>query len=164
MNVVGSLFWAGIAAEVIGLGLLYVKLPYYIEGQKSEGRVVELRKTYARGRWNRNHEMFAPVVSYHAKGRSHTLVGYAMSSSPYRVGDRVEVIYLASSPTSALINDFNQVWLVPCLAIFGGIALLGIAIALHYLYRRDAEALEREYQEAAPPGQAPLQAENAMRG
>lgn len=164
MNVVGSLFWTGIAAEIIGLGLLYVKLPYYFEGQKAEGRVTELRKTYTRGRWNRHHDMIAPVVSYVAKGRPHTMVGYGMSHSSYRVGDRVEVVYLASSPKSALINDFSQVWLIPCLAIFGGIGFLGTAIALHYLYRRDAEAVVSDHLEAATPGQTPLQTENAMRG
>ena len=83
-------------------------------------------------------KMYAPIVEFEAAGGKQRVVSRVRSNTrDYRVGQRVNVLYLEADPTHALIDGFWERWLgvvlfAPFALVFGGIGA-GFGI---YFWRR----------------------------
>src|SRR5688572_1437313 len=115
----GALAVLGLA--LLGLGGLFLlpSVTHIAAGQTTEGIVVKIAK-----RPSRRGTMYTPVVAY-IVDREEYIVSTSISSSwnGYRLGQAVPVLYLADDPEQAVIGDFQQLYLMPCVFGFPGFVL-----------------------------------------
>jgi hypothetical protein len=113
----------------IGIGLLIGAFFAYqntrgflIGAATTEGKVVELE----RSRSGDSH-VYRPVVEFNTPGESVVRFTSPVGSNPasYSVGEKVEVMYLESSPEKARINGFFSLWGLPViLGVLGSVFFL----------------------------------------
>jgi hypothetical protein len=109
----GALAVLGLA--LVGLGGLFLlpSVPYISAGQPTEGIVVKIAK-----RPGPKGTMYTPVVGYLVDSEEYIVSSSTSSSwNAYHVGEVVPVLYFADDPEQAVIGDFQQLYLWPC--IFG---------------------------------------------
>ena len=82
-------------------------------GVHTQGKVVDFAST------TRGVPTPIPVLAFTATdGKPYRIV--ASTSGDYKKDERLEVVYHAAQPASALVNDFQQLWLGPlALTLFG---------------------------------------------
>lgn len=73
---------------------------------------------------------YAPMVSFNSSEGKAIEFKSALSSTskPYKIGDKVTVVYLKGNPSSAEIYSFTRMWLVSLGVLFGGIVVLLIGV------------------------------------
>jgi hypothetical protein len=94
-------------------------------GQTAEGLVIDVeRSERARG-------ATTPVVRFSTpNGESVVFRGFAQFRSPYAVGDRVRVRYVAAAPSRAEIDAWATLWRALVVALSIATALIGGGIAI----------------------------------
>jgi hypothetical protein len=109
----GALAVLGLA--LVGLGGLFLlpSVAHIAAGQPTEGIVVKITK-----RPGPKGTMYTPVVAYIVDSEDYIVSSSTSSSwNSYRVGEVVPVLYFADDPEQAVIGDFQQLYLLPC--VFG---------------------------------------------
>jgi len=83
---------------------------------------------------------YKPVVTYEAaNGRSiRFTASFSSKPAPYRVGERVEVLYAPQDPSDARIKGFSSLWLGPVILCGMGVVFAGIGGGM-LLARRSGE-------------------------
>lgn len=118
----------------IGLVFLYFTIKYLRNGIKIEAKVVGIYQGRAK-------------VEYQIGGRKYEFLGTVSSSPPaYKIGDKINVIYLKNNHSKVRIYDFSTFWLFPI--SFGGVGLFILLMGLISLFidikRDEIEKLNRD--------------------
>ena len=109
----GALALIGLA--LLGLGSLFLlpSVAYIASGQPTEGIIVKVAS-----RPGPKGTMYTPVVAYIVDSEEYIVSSSTSSSwNSYHVGEAVPVLYFADDPEQAVIGDFQQLYLLPC--VFG---------------------------------------------
>lgn len=134
-------------AALLGAGLLAGGLYWarqnqslVAEGSRAEGTVVSLIDTGSGSK-----RKWKPLVRFvAADGRSVEFTTSTSSSPPaYSVGERVRVLYRASSPEEAAIDGFLALWLGPLILGGVGAGFLGIGGGMIVYAKARARLAER---------------------
>ena len=107
-------------------------------GIQTIGVITELRLSHDKD----GDELFAPTFRFVDRTGATNSIDSTLYSSPrrYHVGETVPVIYRASNPKSARINNFAEHWFVPLItAAFATVALISIPIRNKWLTHRARE-------------------------
>lgn len=132
---------------VVGLILAGVSVAFLADAERARGTVVALEWRSDHNGASRKKRMDDKLVAYpvveftSAEGTPRTFRNSTGSNPPsYEVGERVEVLYRADSPTDARIDGFASLWLLPL--VFGGVGLaiagIGTAVASARRWRSQA--------------------------
>jgi len=78
-----------------------------------------------------------PVVQFPANFAPITFtMSYSSTNEPYKVGDRVGVLYSPDRPSAARVNSFFSLWYFPVFMLGAGGVLLLVGLGLLLLARR----------------------------
>jgi hypothetical protein len=120
----GAVGFLGLA--LLGLGGLFLlpSVAYIVSGQPTEGIVVKIAK-----RPSPKGTMYTPVVAYIVDSEEYIVSSSTSSSwNAYRVGEVVPVLYFADDPEQAVIGDFQQLYLLPCVFGVPGLVLAVVGL------------------------------------
>jgi hypothetical protein len=127
--------WGGIVAAVIGCGFAAYQSIWLFRSIPTRGIIVEL--TPIRDQ-EQNATSYAPRFTFkNDYGRAYTVTSSVQSNPPeFAVGEQVRVRYIRSNPSSAKLDSFWQLWLVPFVCTSLGIFFSGAGYLLLRLERR----------------------------
>jgi Protein of unknown function (DUF3592) len=78
-----------------------------------------------------------PIVQFPANLTPITFtMSYSSTNEPYKVGDRVAVLYSPDQPSAARVNSFFSLWYFPVFMLVAGGVLLLVGLGLLLLARR----------------------------
>ena len=133
MSVLANMDIKGLGTGMLlGLGLLIaaavvllLNFTYLTQGERTVGVVAGYKDFYNR----KSNTVFAPVVQYSAPGGVYKVVGsLSVPRSLYPVNKEVPVLFLRSDPTSAVIADFVQMFMIP--TIIGSLGLICLTVTI----------------------------------
>lgn len=108
---------------LVGLVLLLRAVMSLMFGKQTEGIVVRLVE-------DQEDHMFAPVVKFNGDGQEFEFEHPVYQTPPYKIGDKVSVLYTPGNPKSARIKSFSALFMVPivlgisgCICASGGLFL-----------------------------------------
>jgi hypothetical protein len=118
---------------LVGLGLLIacggffvLSLNYVINGERTEGVVVNLRTGASR-----HGTTYAPVVYYVVGGEQYRVPNTSASTVRiYRKGQEVPVLYMPDDPGDSKIANFSELYLLPTILGTLGVVCFGAACGL----------------------------------
>ena len=116
----------GISWFVPGNILLFVRMWFYENSNTTNGIIIENRPNK-----NKNGEIeYTPVYQYKDSEDKQYVNAEKFSSNPpmYKMNQQIEVRYSVKSPSKSMINNFNNIFLLPIIFIFGGVLFLLIGV------------------------------------
>jgi len=118
IKLIGGIFLAvGLVVAAIGAYFFIGTQDLLQNGQRSTGKVVELRKAPTA-------RYFSTVVEFETTAQGKVTAISKMGSNPpaHKVGDSVTVFYRAQSPEDILLDEPLELWFLS--GLFGGIGLI----------------------------------------
>jgi hypothetical protein len=124
-----------IGLGVLGFGLLFLLatlvlvarlLGLLAQGQNTEGTVVRLVE-------DQEDHMFAPVIQFTANGGLMEFTHPIYQNPPYKIGEKVRVLYNKNNPGKAKIRTFSSMYLLPLALGLIGFALMAAGFFLFRL-------------------------------
>ncbi len=148
---------------VIGIVLVYAGFYFYNDiqsvrknGIKTEGVIVRYERRGNRTISERENGMFVvPIVQFQtATGQVVVVEGKVDNTSVLQnlceTGEQVEIIYDPQNPEHAVINTFAELWFVPLLAWFIGVAFIIVPpFTIWKYYREKRTGQYQVYHQAA---------------
>jgi len=124
----GSALFLVVALTFAGMSVRLVAA-----GQRTRGRIIDLVESRSRGSVTAQ-----PVVGFTDSGGvprvSKCRLGRPVDE--FRVGQEVPVIYVPGSESSAQIDSFEDLWMVP--TVFGVTGAVTMTVAVWFLRRKSA--------------------------
>ncbi len=128
-----ALLTFGIVLGIISIFLTIWQIRFTTKGIKVEGVAKQVT-------WDDRDNMYYTTVMFKTEeGDEHEFKSKtSYSYRPYVNGEKLEVIYLASSPSSAIVNSFSEIWFMPILSgvLAVSIAGIGFGFKISEIYRR----------------------------
>jgi hypothetical protein len=130
----GALAVLGLALAGLGGLFLLPSVAHIVSGLLTEGIVVKIAK-----RPSPKGTMYAPVVAYIVDSEEYIVSSSASTSwNGYYVGEAVPVLYFADDPEQAVIGDFQQLYLWPCIFGVPGLVLTIVGLGCGIIVVRRA--------------------------
>lgn len=120
------LLTGGAFAAVWGYGKYVERKKLLATGLKAEGTVIELRSGGSR----QGNTVYTPVIKFETLNKEWITkeYGFGSSTSKYRVGDSVDVIYEAGDPNHFIIDNRQNELLGPVLIGVGVILIVSVIV------------------------------------
>lgn len=124
-----------IGLGVLGFGLLFLLatlvlvmrlLGLLAQGQTTDGTVVRLVEDH-------EDHMFAPVIQFTVNGNAMEFTHPIYQNPPYKIGEKVQVLYNKNNPGKAKIRTFASMYLLPLALGLIGFALVAAGFFLFQL-------------------------------
>jgi Protein of unknown function (DUF3592) len=126
---------AGIAVLLTGCGIAIYQAVWISRSATTTGRIVGLIATKDQEQGSTS---YAPQFTFEDdRGRVYTVSSGVQSNPPeFRIGEHVRIRYIENHPSSAKIDSFWQLWLVPFVCTVLGIFLIPAGYILLRVERR----------------------------
>lgn len=111
-------------ALAVGVVLIVREAPLLLHSGPARGDVVGVERRQLAGT-----ALYAPVVRFSAAGTMHVFTARP-GSTPYQIGDAVEVRYDLRNPDHATADDLVTMWLPAVCALGAALVLSGVGSAL----------------------------------
>ena len=149
-----------VGAVLVGIGtwLFLGKLSFLDRSTVTDGVVVDLESHSSK-----NGRTYRPVVTYQSSGGEKQTFVSQIGSSPaaYEVGESVKVRYEMGEPSSAVIDNFWEMWGIISVLVGLGVIFLAIAMSTFYTAIRSSR-LRKELPETGRMIELPGRAERVQ--
>ena len=121
-----GVFCIGSILLLISLIMLARSLMLAFNGGQAEGMVTQLVE-------DSEDSLFAPVIQFNVNAQTYEFQHPSYRNpSPYKVGDKVQVLYNKTNPQKASINKVSSTYILPAiLGLFGCLIVVGWLFVLN---------------------------------
>jgi hypothetical protein len=120
------------AMLLLAIGTTAYSVHFLAASTPTEGVVVEVRESKDKdGDISRS-----PVYRFHdASGHEFTSSSHLSDGTPYAIGDKLRIRYLASSPGDSRIDSFDNHWFLPLFSAWVAVVMAVVGGILRWHYR-----------------------------
>lgn len=125
------LFITGLFFIFFGLKFLFHTIQFKKNAVKTIGTVIEVKTSTGRT----TSITYSPVLEFATlDGEKHIYDVSKFNYTKYKLGDKIEIVYLKKDPRNVNLNTFYDIFITPIVVIFLGILCTLAALFIHFKY------------------------------